>query len=152
MMLNRRELISALGLLGFSTAFGQSFADNLALPLIQKPIPTSKELLPVIGIGTSRTFDKESTQKNLNQFLPVLEAFFSNGGTLIDSSAMYGKAERFSGDLIRHMPAKPKPFFATKVWTTGKQEGIVQMKRSFERLGAKTIDLMQIHNLKDWEV
>lgn len=151
-MLNRRELISAFVLLGFSKAFGQSFADSMALPLIQKPIPSSKEWLPVIGIGTSRTFDKESSKDNLNHFLPIMEAFFNSGGTLLDSSPMYGKAEQFSGNLMRQIPAKPKPFIATKVWTTGQQNGIAQMQQSFTRLGAKTIDLMQIHNLKDWQV
>lgn len=151
-MLNRRQLIQALGVLGFSAAYAETFASTLALPLIQKPIPSSKELLPVIGVGTARTFDQASTSENLNKFLPVLDAFFNGGGTLIDSSPMYGKAEQFTGDLIRQMPGKSPAFAATKVWTTGEQKGIDQMQRSFNRMGVEVMDLMQIHNLKDWEV
>ena len=151
-MINRRDLIRALGLLSISAPLCRSFADGMAPSLIQKPIPSSEELLPVIGVGTSRTFDQLSSEENLSQYIPVLEAFFNRGGRLIDSSPMYGDAEQFSGDLMRAMAVRPAPFIATKVWTVGKQSGVDQMKRSFERLGVETIDLMQIHNLKDWEV
>ena len=67
-MLTRRELIYALGLLGFSAAFSRSFANSTTLPLIQKPTPASGESIPVIGLGTSRTFNKASSQENLNEF------------------------------------------------------------------------------------
>jgi len=151
-MLTRRELIQLLSLLGFSAAAGRSLASSTTEPLISKPIPKTGELLPVMGVGTARTFDKVTTEESLKRLLPVLETFFQQGGALIDSSPMYGKAEQFTGDLIKQMQTPPKPFVATKVWTTGKQKGIDQMQRSFNRMGVETMDLMQIHNLKDWQI
>ena len=81
-----------------------------------------------------------------------MRAFFENGGQLIDSSPMYGSAEAVSGALLKALGKPPGLFSATKVWTYGKREGIEQMQRSMQRLGVERIDLMQIHNLRDWQV
>ena len=81
-----------------------------------------------------------------------MRAFFDNGGQLIDSSPMYGSAEAVTGALLQAVDNKASLFTATKVWTYGKPEGIQQMERSMQRLGAERIDLMQIHNLRDWQV
>ena len=84
--------------------------------------------------------------------LEVMRAFFDNGGQLIDSSPMYGSAEAVTGALLQAVDNKASLFTATKVWTYGKTEGIEQMQRSLQRLGVERIDLMQIHNLRDWQV
>src|SRR5690606_35057121 len=72
------------------------------------------------------------------------------GGTVIDSSPMYGRAEQTTGELLAASPQRARAFLATKVWTRGRAEGIAQMEQSFAHLRARKIDLMQIHNLVDW--
>ncbi len=81
----------------------------------------------------------------------MLEVLFAGGGKVIDSSPMYGRAEGVVGDLLEEMGAHARAFLATKVWTTGREAGREQMDRSFRLLRADRIDLMQIHNLVDWE-
>jgi diketogulonate reductase-like aldo/keto reductase len=122
------------------------------LAAIKKPIPKSGEQLPVIGMGTSRTFDIDNDPQQLASLTEVLQIFFDQGGAVIDSSPMYGNAEQVTGDLLKTIKNKQALFAATKVWTWGKQEGIAQMQRSSQRMGVKVFDLMQIHNLRDWEV
>ena len=80
-----------------------------------------------------------------------MQAFFDKGGQLIDSSPMYGSAEAVTGALLKNVNNTQDLFTATKVWTYGKQDGIEQMQQSMQRLGVERIDLMQIHNLRDWE-
>ena len=120
--------------------------------LIKKIIPSSGEPLSVIGLGTSGTFEVELGDAAQSPLVEVLHAFFDNGGQLVDSSPMYGSAEAVTGRLLQQLDNKPGLFTATKVWTDGRQAGIEQMERSRELLGVKRIDLMQIHNLRDWEV
>ncbi len=119
---------------------------------IKKPVPKTGELIPVIGMGTSRTFDIGNDPRMRAQLAEVLRIFFDQGGAVIDSSPMYGNAEQVTGDLLKSIRNKEALFAATKVWTWGKQEGITQMQRSSQRMGVKVFDLMQIHNLRDWEV
>lgn len=119
---------------------------------IKKAIPSSGEMLPIIGMGTSRTFDIGDDAEQRARLQAVLQAFFDQGGSLIDSSPMYGNAEQVTGDLLKKVTGKQALFAATKVWTWGKQAGIEQMLRSMQRMGVKRFDLMQIHNLRDWQV
>ncbi len=119
---------------------------------IKKAIPKTGEQIPVIGMGTSRTFDAGNDPALRAQLAEVLQLFFDHGGAVIDSSPMYGTAEQVTGDLLRQTDNKQALFAATKVWTWGKEAGITQMRRSSERMGVKVFDLMQIHNLRDWEV
>ena len=121
-------------------------------PLIKKAIPATGEQLPVIGMGSSRTFDVGNDAAARTQLAPVLQTFFDQGGALIDSSPMYGSAEQVIGDLLKTTSNKDHLFAATKVWTDGKQAGIEQMQQSMQRMGVKRFDLMQIHNLRDWQV
>ena len=76
---------------------------------------------------------------------------FEAGGSVIDSSPMYGKAEGVVGDLLAAAGTRDKAFLATKVWTSGRDAGIAQMNESFRLLRTDRIDLMQIHNLLDWQ-
>lgn len=119
---------------------------------IKKAIPKTGEQLPVIGMGTSRTFDVGNDQALRQQLAEVLQVFFDHGGAVIDSSPMYGSAEQVTGDLLKTIKNRQGLFAATKVWTWGKQEGITEMQRSSQRMGVKVFDLMQIHNLRDWQV
>ena len=120
--------------------------------VIKKSIPATGERLPVIGMGTSRTFDIGDEPQARARRLEVLQAFFDNGGAVIDSSPMYGSSEQVVGDLLQQVTGREGLFAATKVWAWGRQEGIDQMLRSMQRMRVKVFDLMQIHNLRDWQV
>ena len=154
-MIKRRQLLQfSAGLLASQSLqlrAGQASATSPTLPLNQRPIPSSGELLPVMGMGTSRTFDTDGDEASLAALRAVLEAFFNGGGTAIDSSPMYGNAETRVGDVLRAMPDQPKIFAATKVWTTGRQQGIAQMEESARRMNVKQFDLIAVHNLQDWQ-
>ncbi len=118
--------------------------------MLTRPIPSSGEALPIIGVGTSNTFDVTADRGPLDQRREVLEEMFAAGGSIIDSSPMYGRSEAVVGRLLDEMGARPKAFVATKVWTTGERAGIAQMEASARKMSAPVIDLMQIHNLVDW--
>ncbi len=117
--------------------------------VIKRTIPSSGEQLSVIGMGTSGTFTDGVSKEQLGE---VVQTFFDQGGQLIDSSPMYGPAERLVGGLLKTTKNARGLFVATKVWTDGKQSGIEQMQRSMQLLGVGAIDLMQIHNLRDWKI
>ena len=115
-----------------------------------RPIPSTREPLPVVGCGTWRTFDVGQGAEERGRLRDVLQILFDSGGSVIDSSPMYGPAESVVGDLLSAMNARDKAFIANKVWTTGRDEGIAQMRRSMQLLRTDRIDLMQVHNLVDW--
>ena len=118
--------------------------------MLTRTIPSSGEALPVIGIGTYKGFDVGSGHKEQAALGDVLRNLFSQGGSVLDSSPMYGRSEEVAGELLAASQARDKAFVATKVWTQGRTSGIDQMNRSMKLLRCKPIDLMQIHNLLDW--
>lgn len=120
--------------------------------MLTRPIPKTNEPLPVVGLGTWQAFDVGSDRAGVNQRKEVLRLLFEAGGTVIDSSPMYGRAEAVVGTLLTEMKARDKAFLATKVWTSGERAGETQMAASFANMQATTIDLMQIHNLVDWRI
>ncbi len=117
--------------------------------LITRPIPHSGERLPAIGLGTYQAFDIPRDQLAQSELQAVLRRFIDLGGKVIDSSPMYGHAEAAVGTLASALKAHKSLFLATKVWTSGRAEGIRQMEESMRLLQTKTIDLMQVHNLLD---
>ena len=121
-----------------------------AEPLRARPIPSSGEMLPVVGLGTWRTFDVGAGAAERAPLKEVLAAFVALGGRVVDSSPMYGAAESVVGDLAAELSVADTLFLATKVWTSGREAGVTQMGESFRRLRARRLDLMQIHNLLDW--
>ena len=153
-MIKRRQVLQlGAGLVVAPAIWSSAMAskvDKAATNLIQRPIPSTGELLPVIGMGTSRTFDAAGDAASLAALEAVMAAFLAGGGTVIDSSPMYGNAESRVGDLVRGMPEKPKMFAATKVWTTGREAGIEQMEQSARRMAVDRFDLIAVHNLLDW--
>ena len=117
----------------------------------RRKIPATGEDLPVIGCGTWQTFDVGASPSERAPLAEVLRVLFDAGGTAIDSSPMYGRAASVVGDLLAASGDRSKAFLATKVWTSGRQAGIDQMQRSMKLLRTDRIDLMQIHNLVDWQ-
>jgi diketogulonate reductase-like aldo/keto reductase len=118
--------------------------------MITRPIPSSGEAMPVIGLGTWQAFDVGDNAAARAPLKDVLRALVDDGGRMIDSSPMYGSAESVVGDLVPEMELRSRVFLATKVWTSGKEAGIAQMRRSAERMKSPVLDLIQIHNLLDW--
>ena len=149
-MLTRRELLLATGSTLVLGAVPWALAEAKAP--IRKPIPSSGEQLPVIGMGTWQTFHVGDDAEARAPLREVLRVFFDHGGTLIDSSPMYAEAEEVAGDLVAELGEHERLFAATKVWTYGREEGIEQMERSMRRMRVERMDLMQIHNLRDWRV
>lgn len=119
-------------------------------PMLSRRIPASGEALPVIGLGTWQGFDAAPGSDEYRRLPAVLQALFDAGGSVIDSSPMYGRAEAVTGALLAAAGSRAQAFVATKVWTRGRAEGLRQMNESLRLLQTQRIDLMQIHNLVDW--
>lgn len=118
--------------------------------MLTRPIFSTREQLPIIGLGTWQTFDVGPSKAARAQLQEVLETFVALGGRVVDSSPMYGTSEAVLGDLAVAADVRDKLFMATKVWTSGRADGIAQMTASERKLRGK-VDLMQVHNLVDAE-
>jgi diketogulonate reductase-like aldo/keto reductase len=118
--------------------------------MLTRPIPSTGEAMPLIGLGTWRAFDVGADAAVRRSLRDVLRLLLDAGGRMIDSSPMYGRAEAVTGELLAEQAARPRAFLATKVWTTGRERGLEQMRDSAQLLRSEIIDLMQIHNLVDW--
>jgi diketogulonate reductase-like aldo/keto reductase len=139
----RRALLVAAAAAAINPAFAQK------TPMLKK-IPATGEALPLVGLGTWQSFDVADggARKPLRE---VLQGFVQAGGRLVDSSPMYGAAESVVGDLVAELGIRDQLFIATKVWTSGRAEGVRQMENSLRRLRVERMDLMQVHNLLDVE-
>ncbi len=149
--ISRREAAKWMSL-GVSSLLVPSLLGELKnVTMNTRKIPSSGKLLPVVGVGTWQSFDVGNSQVERNPLKEVLKILVESGGSVIDSSPMYGRSEKVVGELTTELEIKNKIFEATKVWTTGKEEGIDQMHTSMNLMGATPMDLMQIHNLVDWK-
>lgn len=117
--------------------------------MLTRTIPSSGESLPVIGLGTSDVFDVGTDEAARAPLAEVLKILLEAGGSLLDTAPMYGRAEGVSGDLVEAAGARARMFLATKVWTTGKAEGLRQIEDSMRLLKTEVLDLVQVHNLVD---
>lgn len=146
----RRFLGSALVLPALSMA--SPFAGAGAVPSpATRAIPADGRRLPVVGLGTWQTFDAGTNATARARLGMLLARFAELGGAVVDSSPMYGSAEAVVGDLASEHRLHERLFLATKVWTQGREAGIAQMEESLRRLRTPRIELMQIHNLVDWQ-
>ncbi|MFQ5683226.1 MAG: aldo/keto reductase [Candidatus Binatia bacterium] len=144
-LISRRELLRfMLGVSALTVSRGTADA------FIRRPIPGRGESLPTIGLGTWQTFDVGRSESERAPLRKVLRRFVQLGGSVVDSSPMYGRSERVVGDLAAELDVHKQLFVATKVWTRGRDAGILQMEQSFQRLRTEQVDLMQVHNLVDW--
>ncbi len=115
-----------------------------------RKVPSSGEEIPVIGMGSSNTFDVGEDAASRGGLRGVLQALVDGGGRVIDTSPMYGRAESVLGDLIDDPGLRPRLWIATKVWTRGRAAGAAQIAQSYARLRTERLELLQIHNLLDW--
>jgi aryl-alcohol dehydrogenase-like predicted oxidoreductase len=118
----------------------------------KRKVPATGEMLGVVGLGTWQTFDVGGGAAERKPLSDVLQTLYAAGGSVVDSSPMYGRSEAVAGDLLAAAGSRDKAFIATKVWTSGRAAGIAQMEKSFKLFHTDRIDLMQIHNLLDWQV
>ena len=152
-LFSRRDIVKSIGLSGCAMLLDPmfSYAKTNQKMMLQRTIPASGEKIPVIGLGSWQQFDIGQAASERAALTEVLKEMEALGGKLIDASPMYGRAEEVIGALTTQLKNNDKFFFATKVWTTGKEQGIAQMNDSFRKMGRKKIELMQIHNLQDWQ-
>jgi len=120
--------------------------------MISRPIPTSDEQIPVIGLGTYNVFDVESTAAEIASRKIIVDMLAAEGGSVIDTSPMYRRSEKVVGDIMEVSANRDALFLATKVWVDGRDAGIAQMQQSADLMQTEVIDLMQVHNLRDTDV
>ncbi|HUS02271.1 MAG TPA: aldo/keto reductase [Chitinophagaceae bacterium] len=118
--------------------------------MLQRIIPSSGESIPVIGLGTWIKFDVISVAEK-QTLVNNVKLFSENGGKLIDTSPMYGNAEKVIGEVTKQSGIADKFFYATKVWTSGRDAGLQQMQSSMQKMQRITMDLIQVHNLVDYK-
>ena len=150
--LNRRIILKMM--LGGSLLYHSGKLQYLSaqnIPLSHRKIPKTGEDIPVIGLGTYQTFSADIGAKSLKNLKKVLDLFVQNGGSVIDSSPMYGHSERVVGNLTYELNVRNSVFMATKVWTKGEEQGRRQVRKSMSLMQTDILDLLQIHNLVDWK-
>ena len=123
-----------------------------ATSMLARPIGRTGDSVPVIGMGSSNTFDVGVAPDERAPLLDVLRELAGAGGSVVDTSPMYGRSEGVLGDLIEELGVRPKLWIATKVWTKGREAGEQQIGASMRELRVKRLELLQIHNLLDWQV
>ncbi|MDE0154923.1 MAG: aldo/keto reductase [Gammaproteobacteria bacterium] len=147
--LSRRNFIKHACALPAAVGVMPGMLSAMTNDVIKRVIPSSGEEISIMGMGTYSTFSHSTPLEQLGE---VMQAFFDHGGQMIDSSPMYGPAEGIVGELLKTTQNTAGYFAATKVWTDGREAGIRQMNESMRLMGVETMDLMQIHNLRDWKV
>lgn len=146
----RRAVAAGLGLLPLSGLLAeQAPARAETAGLIKRPIPSSGETLPVIGIGTSRRYEVEPTPEKIVPLREAVQRFVALGGTVIDTAPSYGTAEDVLGLILGQDGLREKVFLCSKVGTPGREGGAAEIARSFKRLNTPMIDLVAVHNLID---
>ena len=119
--------------------------------LLLKPIPSTKEQIPCVGLGTWITFNVGDDPLLRDECVNVMAAFFASGGRLIDSSPMYGSAQDVIGYGLEKLGRPVELFSADKVWTSRAAHGPAQIQESARAWGIPQFDLLQVHNLLSWE-
>lgn len=150
---SRRAFLRNAGLVLASSVLARPLCLLAAQPssVLTKPIPSTGERLPVLGMGSWLTFDVPPLEMFRKSRVEVLRRFFAAGGAVIDSSPMYGKSENVIGHCLGRLSNDRSLFAATKVWTPLRWHGRRQIEDSRELWGVEQFDLLQIHNMLSWE-
>ena len=148
---SRRAILAGTGLLPLAPLLGPAIWPARAEPagLIRRPIPSSGEMLPVLGIGTSRRYEVEPTAEKVAPLREAVRRFVALGGSVIDTAPSYGTAEDVLGLILPQDGLREKVFLCSKVGTPGSEAGLAEIERSFKRLNTPVIDLVAVHNLID---
>lgn len=143
---------AAGGVLGPAALALGAEAEADRAPVLRRPIPSSGQMLPVIGVGTAVVYELDTSDARFPVLVETMRAFLAHGGALIDTSPTYGRAEKSLGEIFRRIGGRERAFFATKISTTGEQAGIDSVFVSQRDLGIEKIDLLQVHNIRDTAV
>jgi len=150
--LTRRKAIGQVSAVGGLCLAAPALAKKISPPkLITKKIPKSGEVIPVIGMGTWITFNVGGSKKLMDDRSKILEHFFKRGGGVIDSSPMYGSAQQAVGYALKKLSYPKGLFSADKIWTSSTSEGKEQFEKMKKLWGLAKFDLIQVHNLLNWE-
>lgn len=150
-MLSRRSLIEAsLGSAMLLAAFRSSLLMATGEQMLSRPIPASGEPLPVIGMGTSGSFDVPATEAALAPLREVLRLLLDKGGRVLDTAPSYGRAQTVSGLLLEQGGWRENVFLASKLGVRGRERGLTQFEENLGALRSKRLDLLQVHNLIDY--
>lgn len=147
---SRREILKITGAAGVGVALGTiplSGWHSRQRPLILRPIPSTGEKIPIVGIGTARRYNVGESAQERTQLKEVLRSFADMGGKIIDTAPSYGAAETVVGDLTAELDNRQRLFLATKVRKDNLKSGTRELEESFKKLRTEKIDLLQIHNL-----
>jgi len=144
--MRRRDLLQLVPALGAANVFAQA---PVQPQVLTKPIPSSAEQIPVIGLGTWITFNVGNDRALREQSTEVVRQFFAAGGKLIDSSPMYGSSQGVIGEALQKLNRQTSVFSAEKVWTSS--DGAAQIEASRKLWQVPRFDLLQVHNLLAWE-
>ena len=150
----RRSFVAGLAAAGAAFAFRPSIAGAYPAPrgpILTRPIPSSGEQIPVVGLGSSITFNVGNDPAAENVCAEVMKVFFAEGGRLIDSSPMYGSSQEVIGYGLKKLGQPKSLFSADKVWVNDGEKGPAQIKESEAHWGVPRFDLLQVHNLMGWE-
>ena len=156
-MTTRRDYLKYSALAGAALALQPGLLKALEHgKLITRAIPSSGEMLPIVGLGCAATFSRVARSEDASQLREVLRVLLENGGSVLDTAPGYGASEEVAGKFVQELGATEKVFWATKLNVAGRGGGTAepdaaraQIERSFQRLGKEPIDLIQVHNLAD---
>lgn len=149
--MQRRRFLKMTGL-GLGAMVNPAWATVAGTrPPLSRPIPSTGEQVPAIGMGTWITFNIGNDKAALAQRTEVLKTFMDLGGGIVDSSPMYGSAEAVLGRILERLGTQPRLFSATKVWTSSGDDGPQEIETSRRLWGLPGFDLLQVHNLLAWE-
>ena len=157
-MLDRREWLKLTAVAGGAMALHPRVLEALrqARPLIQRAIPSSGEMVPVVGLGSAATFSAVARREDNEALREVLRALVENGGKVLDTAPSYGASEQVAGAMARELGITDRIFWATKVNVAGRGGSAAdpaaaraQIDASFQKFGVPRIDCIQVHNLGD---
>lgn len=157
-MISRRDYLKLCMAAGVGTMFTPSllWANEKSGALITRPIPSSGQRLPVVGLGSSATFSGAADGGNVEPLKQVFRAFVEQGGSVFDTAPSYGASEAVAGKIVNDLNISDKVFWATKLNVAGygggradAKQAQAQIEASFKAIGKLVIDLIQVHNLGD---
>jgi aryl-alcohol dehydrogenase-like predicted oxidoreductase len=147
-VLSRRDALALSAAAAASALAGGPARAHLA-PILTRPIPSSGEMLPVVGLGTARVFNVGDDADKRAEVRKVIEALVAGGGKLIDTAAGYGSAEGVVGDVVDQAHLRDQVFLATKISVRDRAASIAEMEQGRRRLRTQKLDLEQLHNVRD---
>lgn len=149
-VLSRRTMLGGMAATAAALPLGSTWATATSQPT-DKPIPSSGETIPNVGLGSWITFNVGNDPQGIAASTEVIRAFLAAGGRMIDSSPMYGSAQATIGAALGTLGRQDRLFAADKVWTNGAESGRQQMAETSRRWGLADFSLLQVHNLRDWQ-